>query len=466
MMDSGTWSRRDHHLEDCSDADNDTFADEDDECSDCSGDKEVVQNGVHYNDGSNGKVETKVQKGGKKTKKYVKGKKKKSSKEKKKKSTMDPEEDPAVDDADYVHDEKTKKKKKAKASDQGKDSGKKKKKKKDLSSKERKATTNDKEKQEAKKCLEKTVEVETTPHPLDEIPIETFKNQQEQVKYIEDHVNDEENDSETERMKNMLAQWDDESSDSSSDDDDDDDTLNQEEELISLEKEYTKEELGLNDNEIDHIILAAPDYDEAVKEFETMTGIKPARTGSLKGLGIRTARVATNSNCYIEILAPDPVKTGPIGGRLAKLEAGSLIPYHFAIRQNDLAELQQDYVPNELGYVPDQINLYSTTPDGLPSRWGMLFCCSHFLGGVVPYFVDHGACTHPLSGLPTVGPLKELKCTAPGGSPVHKLLKNIEYTVTEEGNPAIEFSIGTPAGVITFSSDRPEGLVFPGKLMK
>jgi hypothetical protein len=462
-MVSGTWSRRDHHLEDYSDADDDTFADDDDERGDYSGDKEVVQNGVDSNDGSYERVETQKKK---KTKKDVKGKKKKSSKEKKKKSTMDPE-DPAVDDADYVHGEKTKKKKKVKPSEQGKDSNKKKKKKKDLPSKEKKATTNDKEKQQTKKYFEKTAQVETTPHPLDEIPIETLKVQQDQVEYIEDHVNGEGNDSETERMKNMLAQWDDESSDSSSDAAaDDDDTLDQEEELISLEKEYTKEELGLNDNEIDHIILAAPDYEEAVKEFETMTGIKPARTGSLKGLGIRTARVATTSNCYIEILAPDPVKTGPIGGRLAKLEAGSLIPYHFAIRQNDLAELQQDYVPNELGFVPDQINLYSTTPDGLLSRWGMLFCCSHFLGGVVPYFVDHGACTHPLSGLPTVGPLKELKCTAPGGSPVHKLLKNIEYTVTEEGDPAIEFSIGTPAGIITFSSDRPEGLVIPGKLMK
>jgi hypothetical protein len=88
----------------------------------------------------------------------------------------------------------------------------------------------------------------------------------------------------------------------------------------------------------------------------------------------------------------------------------------------------------------------------------------HFLGGVVPYYVDWGECTHPLSSIPTVGPLKSLTITAPGGSQVHKILKGIDLVTTEEGNPTIEFAIGTPEGTITFSSENPDGLVFPGTL--
>ena len=218
------------------------------------------------------------------------------------------------------------------------------------------------------------------------------------------------------------------------------------------------------DNEIDHIILAAPDYEEAVKEFETMTGIKPARLGGLKGLGIRAARVATDNNCYIEILAPDPVKAGPIGAKLSELEEGTLIPFHFAIRESDMDDLQQEFVPNELGYVPDRINLFSPAPDGSPAKWAMLFMQGHFIGGVVPYYVDWGKCAHPLSTIPTVGPLKSFTITAPGGSQVHKILKNVDMVTTVEGEPAMEFCIGSPEGTITFSGEGPEGLVFPGML--
>ena len=39
--------------------------------------------------------------------------------------------------------------------------------------------------------------------------------------------------------------------------------------------------------------------DEAMKEFETMTGIKPSIGGSLKGLGTKTARVGLDNQAYI-----------------------------------------------------------------------------------------------------------------------------------------------------------------------
>jgi hypothetical protein len=287
----------------------------------------------------------------------------------------------------------------------------------------------------------------------------------EQVHFVDNPVEEgKDDDSEAERMKNMLAQWDDSDEDDSSSDSSDEDVADNDDEEILLDRKMTKDELGLKDSEIDHIILAAPNYEEAVKEFETMTGIKPARMGGLKGLGIRAARVATDNNCYIEILAPDPVKAGPIGAKLAELEEGTLIPYHYAIRQRNLDDLQHEFVPNELGYVPDRINLFSPSPDGLPAKWGMLFMQGHFIGGVVPYYVDWGGCAHPISSIPNVGPLKSLTITAPGGSQVHSILKGIDMVTTQVGDPAMEFSIGTPEGTITFSGENPLGLVFPGTL--
>jgi Glyoxalase-like domain len=372
---------------------------------------------------------------------YERGDKIKSPKKKKKKSKSDVEDDKDKD--------KKKKKRSKKDKENGDDKSPKSPKKKSKSKKK------DKEKEKSKSKKSKSKSVEDT--------ADTATATTDELYYVEDpSVNNDDN-SEAERMKKMLAQFDDSDDDSSSSDssdNNDDDAGTEEGEHKDLK---TKDELGLRDNEIDHIILAAPDYEEAVKEFETMTGIKPARLGGLKGLGIRAARVATDNNCYIEILAPDPVKTGPIGDKLKELEEGTLI--HYAVRQSELDDLQHEFVPNELGYETDRINLYCPAPDGSPAKWGMLFMQGHFIGGVVPYYVDWGKCAHPISSIPTVGPLKSLTITAPGGSQVHKILKNIDLVTTVEGNPAMEFCIGSPEGTITFAGEGPEGLVFPGRCL-
>merc|ERR1712130_628349 len=80
----------------------------------------------------------------------------------------------------------------------------------------------------------------------------------------------------------------------------------------------TKHDLNLQDNVLDHIVIAAPDFQEALKEFENMTGIKPSVVGSLRGLGTKSARVGLDDNAYIEIIAPDPKNSGPIGAALAR----------------------------------------------------------------------------------------------------------------------------------------------------
>jgi hypothetical protein len=485
-MEDGAWSRGDTHRRSFgsdSDEDNDDVGSDDDTFADegISGDERVEGDGAQ----SERKSKKKKKKKSRSSSKSKSSSSKKKKKKKKKKTTDETEE------SDKVKTKSTKKKKKSKdavANDEPQDgeveceekpkSTKKKKKKKpksdleageesDKVKKKKKRSTSDspkkmkkeKEKSKSKKPKSKTSVEETTET--------TDTTTDEQLHFVEDpsEENAADDNSEAERMKNMLAQWgdsDDDDSSSDSSDNSGDEPGDDEGEVSPNDQQKSKYDLGLRDNEIDHIILAAPDYEEAVKEFETMTGIKPARLGGLKGLGIRAARVATDNNCYIEILAPDPSKPGPIGAKLSQLEEGTLIPYHYAIRQSELDELQQEFVPNELGYVPDRINLFSPAPDGAPAKWGMLFMHGHFIGGVVPYYVDWGKCAHPISSIPTVGPLKSLTVTAPGGSQVHNILKDVGLVTTMEGDPAIEFCIGTPEGTITFSGESPEGLVFPG----
>jgi len=265
---------------------------------------------------------------------------------------------------------------------------------------------------------------------------------------------------EDERMKQLLAAWDDDSDDSddSSDSDDDDDDDDEQEKAGA-----TKHDLNLQDNVLDHIVIAAPDFQEALKEFENMTGIKPSVVGSLRGLGTKSARVGLDKNAYIEIIAPDPKNSGPIGAALARdLEEGTLLPYHYAIRSSEVTEMKDDYVPNELGWQPDHISMFGASPDGTPKKWEMLYLYGHRIGGCVPFYIDWGQCDHPSASIPEVGSLKSLIVRAPAGHKVHDLLSAVSGIQVEEGEPMLEFAFGSPEGTITFSADNPVGVKFPG----
>lgn len=271
---------------------------------------------------------------------------------------------------------------------------------------------------------------------------------------------DESENSEDARMKQLLASWDDDNEDDDDDSSDDDDDDDEEEEQKAG---ATKYDLNLQDDVLDHIVLAAPDFQEAIKEFENMTGIKPSIVGSLRGLGTKSARVGLDNNAYIEIIAPDPKNSGPIGAALAsELEEGTLVPYHYAIRSSEVEHMKDEYVPNELGWQPDHISMFGASPDGTPKKWEMLYMYGHRIGGCVPFYIDWGQCDHPSASIPEVGALKALVVRAPGGHKVHDLLSKVSGIDVQEGDALLEFSFGSPEGTITFSADDPKGIKFPG----
>jgi len=59
-------------------------------------------------------------------------------------------------------------------------------------------------------------------------------------------------------------------------------------------------------SELDHIVLAAPDLDEAKRSFNDQTGVMPMDGGPHENLGTRNALVSFGDGVYLEIIAPDP----------------------------------------------------------------------------------------------------------------------------------------------------------------
>ena len=175
-----------------------------------------------------------------------------------------------------------------------------------------------------------------------------------------------ENDPEAIEMKKLLGEWGVDEDKNDKDDSDSDDGSDDEDERIVI----------LDPNVLDHIVLAAPDLDEAIAEFEQMTGTKPIVAGTINGLGIRCARVSFNDSSYLEIIAPDHKKIGPIGTLLKTKDVKHLTPFAFAIRTNRAEELKKEV--EKFTYIPDHITMFGGSKEGEPMKWEVCtFMCSY-----------------------------------------------------------------------------------------
>jgi hypothetical protein len=222
-------------------------------------------------------------------------------------------------------------------------------------------------------------------------------------------------------------------------------------------------EVTLDDNVLDHIVLAAPDLEQAMEQFKKMTGIMPSHVGPLQGLGAKTAHVGLDSNRYIEILAPDPDDPGPLGDELLKLKEGALTPYHYAIRSREVSRLIEGYVYDVLGWDPDHIAMVQALPDDSIRQWDLLTLYGHDMGGCAPYYVKWNEPEHhPTKSIPLHATLVSCKVVAPEIHDVHKLISGVGGITVEFGDPLLECTLETPNGIVKFSAKKPHGLVFPG----
>jgi hypothetical protein len=264
-------------------------------------------------------------------------------------------------------------------------------------------------------------------------------------------VSDEDND-EDKAMKALLQEWggaEDAAADSDDDEDDDD-------------SDQSEREVVLEDDVIDHIVLAAPDLEEAMQEFEKATGIGAVIAGSINGLGIKTARISFNDSSYLEIIAPDPKSAGPIGQLLKSKGLTCLTPFHYAIRTSRCEDLKDEV--KKFKYVPDHITMFGGEKDGTPRKWELLFLYGHKIGGTCPYFVHWANSPHPCAKLPVVGKLKKFTVRAPEDDPVHSLLEhvNVRGLNLEVGKPKLSFQFSSPEGTVKYATTKAVGYKFPG----
>lgn len=195
-------------------------------------------------------------------------------------------------------------------------------------------------------------------------------------------------------------------------------------------------------NQLDHIVIAAPDLEAAKKDFEKVTGVKPVNGGQHVGLGTRNALISFGTAQYLEIIAPDPGQelAGTFGGILVEMKEPQLL--HFAIRVTDLPAIAERATSS--GFRPGPIRRTSREqPDGTLLVWELLRIRGHELGGFMPFYIDWLACPHPADTTPVVGALREFTLTVP--ETVARFL---------DAPDKIDIQIGAPSLKMAFESDK------------
>ena len=260
-------------------------------------------------------------------------------------------------------------------------------------------------------------------------------------------------------MRSLMEKWDRENGgcDAESDDSESSEYLNYDD----LVEKYRRE-VEVTDKALDHVILGAADMDDALDNFEALTGHRPLVATTQKGCGTKSALLAFEQCAFLEIIAPDPTQTQTDRSKkLATIPKGKLVPVHYAIRNSQSKQLKSVWT-TDMKLQCDEVTMISKDR-GMPWLWQVFFFEENGeQDGIIPLFVDWGKGTHAAARLPILGKLDSVKVQAPYDSPVHKLLAGVSgVKVSEDDEEYFEFKFTTKTGQHVFSSSSLVGAHFP-----
>ncbi len=199
---------------------------------------------------------------------------------------------------------------------------------------------------------------------------------------------------------------------------------------------------------IDHLMWGGPDLDAAVDLLAERTGCRAMAGGAHPGNGTRNALLGMGGDCYLEVIAPDPAQPSHAGlaAELAVMRQPALRTW--AVRSRNLDAVAAEL--NALGIDTGAARAMTRrTASGELLQWRLLFAQDASLGGVLPFFIDWGASTHPTQALGHECRLDALCITLPAAHGLASWFGAIRGVRVESGNKAgARALLATPRGQI------------------
>ncbi len=212
-------------------------------------------------------------------------------------------------------------------------------------------------------------------------------------------------------------------------------------------------------NQLDHIVIAHPDLDQAMQEFADLTGCTPQYGGPHVGGGTHNALASLGESIYLEFISPDPAqanaagrtKTPNLGQRLANLSGSKLLAW--AIRCNNLDHTAGRYCGLETA---QPFDMSRQQPNGDLLNWRLMNLIHHDLKGFAPFFIDWLDCPHPATTNPLAGEFASLNITHPNPNLV-ELANNTAQVNSTAGPANFILKFNSARGPVTLSSSELDG---------
>ena len=198
---------------------------------------------------------------------------------------------------------------------------------------------------------------------------------------------------------------------------------------------------------LDHLVYAAPLFDETLDWFEGVSGVRPVPGGGHPKWRTRNAIVPLGPATYLEIIGPDRRAEGPPARvfRLDVLDGPRLVTW--AAKGTNIAAIagraQSHRIP--VGYASSGRR---QRPDGAWLTWEMTDPAAIVSEGLVPFFIDWRTSPHPAGVAPVQITLDELHGEHPEPGVLLKQLEilGLDLRVTAAPLARLVATLTTPRG--------------------
>ena len=200
---------------------------------------------------------------------------------------------------------------------------------------------------------------------------------------------------------------------------------------------------------LDHVVITTPDLAEAVRAFESATGVAPQPGGVHPTFGTRNYLVSFGGDAYLEILGADPENvdfavTRPFGIDNVRGTAVSTWAVHPAALDDAIAEARR--AGAELG---EAFPGSRRTGGGTLLQWRLT--ADHAEpSGLVPFLIDWGTTTSPAVSTEARVDLVALTATHLEPQKISAVLAALGTRLdVRPGEPALRVTVEGPAGRLT-----------------
>ena len=201
---------------------------------------------------------------------------------------------------------------------------------------------------------------------------------------------------------------------------------------------------------VDHLVYAVPDLEEAIEDLEKKLGVAPVIGGKHKSQGTHNALVHLGRNAYLEIIAADPSNETFTGQRWMGIDLITEPKItRWAVKSNKL-DRDSGYLATVDPRLGDLKGGARKKPNGKKLIWKATVTLPEPEVEVLPFCIDWKGAEHPTKELPQVCKLIELRGNHPTPwlieAAVHSL--NIDMKMGVEEEASIKAIIETPNGMV------------------